>query len=146
MGPTLSFITPITTHGTGFSREGMNLRAYRNLQSSIFHLPSSIFHFTGVHLWNVPLAYGLRRRGATGGAYAARPGAAQRGEAWGVDSVVEPDDHRVGRDDSGAWEVLAGAADTGGAQPRARGVGAVVAWVYHGLQMEDGRWKIGLLQ
>ena len=63
-GDGVELLTPVTTHGTGFAREGANLAAYRAVQSSIFHLPSSIFHFTGVHLWNVPLAYGLRRRGA----------------------------------------------------------------------------------
>ncbi len=67
-GPGVDLITPITTHGTGFSREGLNLRSYRNLQSSIFNLTtrrvaSSIVHLTAVHAWNVPLVYALRRRG-----------------------------------------------------------------------------------
>ena len=63
-GDGVELVTPIATHGTGFSREGTHLAAYRDLQSAIFCLQSPIFHFTGVHLWNVPLAYGLRRRGA----------------------------------------------------------------------------------
>jgi len=67
--PDVELVTPLTTHGTGFSREGLNLAAYRNLQSSIFNLRSErsrashIVHFTGVHAWNVPLVYALRRRG-----------------------------------------------------------------------------------
>jgi len=62
-GADVELVTPVSTHGTGFSREGMNLRAYRAVQSALFLLPASIFHFTGVHLWNVPLVYALRRRG-----------------------------------------------------------------------------------
>ena len=55
--------TPITTHGTGFSREGVDIAAYRRVLSAICNLPLAICHFTGVHLWNVPLVYALRRRG-----------------------------------------------------------------------------------
>jgi glycosyltransferase involved in cell wall biosynthesis len=62
--------TPVTTHGTGFSREGLDLAGYRRAfaaisyqPSAISHQPSTIVHFTGVHLWNVPLVYALRRRG-----------------------------------------------------------------------------------
>jgi len=62
-GDGVEVLTPVATHGTGFSREGMNVAAYRHLQSSILNLQSSIVHFTGVHLWNVPLVYALRRRG-----------------------------------------------------------------------------------
>jgi glycosyltransferase involved in cell wall biosynthesis len=60
--PTVDLLTPLTTHGTGFSPEGLNLPAYRRVVSSIFNLQSSI-HFTGVHAWNVPLVYALRRHG-----------------------------------------------------------------------------------
>lgn len=55
--------TPITAHGTGFSREGLDIAAYRRAQASILSLQSSLYHFTGVHAWNVPLVYALRRRG-----------------------------------------------------------------------------------
>jgi len=64
--------TPINGRTTGFGREGLDLAAYRhlqsvifNLQSPTFNLQSSIFHFTGVHAWNLPLVYALRRRGAS---------------------------------------------------------------------------------
>ena len=63
-GDGVEVLTPVTTHGTGFAREGMNLAAYRDLQSSIFNLQPSTVHFTGVHLWNAPLVHALRRRGA----------------------------------------------------------------------------------
>jgi len=63
--PAVRIVTPIASQGTGFSRAGLDIAAYRHLQSSIFNLQSSIFHFTGVHAWNLPLVYALRRRGAT---------------------------------------------------------------------------------
>ncbi len=62
-GPAVQVITPLTTHGTGFSREGLDLAAYRRIQSAIRNSQSAIYHFTGVHLWNLPLVYQLRRRG-----------------------------------------------------------------------------------
>ncbi len=61
--PAVELVTPLTTHGTGFSREGLSITTYRRVVSTIFNLQSSIFHFTGVHAWNVPLVYALRRRG-----------------------------------------------------------------------------------
>ena len=69
--PAVQIHTPISGRTTGFGREGLDLVAYRRLQSVIFNLQSStsrsqstIFHFTGVHAWNLPLVYALRRRGA----------------------------------------------------------------------------------
>jgi glycosyltransferase involved in cell wall biosynthesis len=65
--PGVELVTPVTTHGTGFSREGADLAAYRKLQSVVFDQAlaaphSSVVHFAGVHAWNVPLVYALRRR------------------------------------------------------------------------------------
>jgi glycosyltransferase involved in cell wall biosynthesis len=56
---------PVTTHGTGFSREGLSVTAYQHVLSAICNLlpKGTICHFTGVHAWNVPLVYTLRRRG-----------------------------------------------------------------------------------
>ncbi len=80
-GPAVEICTPVTTHGTGFSREGLDITAYRRAlagvsattvhrpssivhrPSSIVHRPSSVVHFTGVHAWNIPLVRALRRRG-----------------------------------------------------------------------------------
>ena len=68
--PAVQIHTPINGRTTGFGREGLDIAAYRHLQSSIFNLQfsisnlqSSVFHFTGVHAWNLPLVYALRRRG-----------------------------------------------------------------------------------
>lgn len=61
--PNVSLVTPITTHNTGFSNEGLQFAAYRAAQSAILRLQPSVVHFTGVHAWNVPLVYALRRRG-----------------------------------------------------------------------------------
>jgi alpha-maltose-1-phosphate synthase len=62
--------TPVTIHGTGFARESLDLRGCRRVLETITQRPSatadqpsSIVHFTGVHAWNVPLVYALRRRG-----------------------------------------------------------------------------------
>ncbi len=66
--------TPVTTHGTGFSAEGLDLAAYRRIHNVLACERSNVrtleranvgtlVHFTGVHLWNVPLVYALRRRG-----------------------------------------------------------------------------------
>jgi glycosyltransferase involved in cell wall biosynthesis len=70
--PGVKLATPVTTHGTGFAHEGGDLRAYRRTLRAIVEdaRPSGcdaqlkdVIHFTGVHLWNVPLVYALRRRG-----------------------------------------------------------------------------------
>ena len=57
--------TPVTTHGTGFSRAGLSVSGYQQVLSTICHLPPEgmVCHVTGVHAWNVPLVYALRRRG-----------------------------------------------------------------------------------
>jgi glycosyltransferase involved in cell wall biosynthesis len=66
---TIRIKTPLTSHGTGFSREGLDLTAYRRVLASIYGVSTSrlsnvlpIIHFTGVHAWNVPLVYTFRRR------------------------------------------------------------------------------------
>jgi glycosyltransferase involved in cell wall biosynthesis len=69
-GPAVRIETPVTTHGTGFSAEGLNVGGYRQVlrtisdrPSAMSRPPSRVVHFTGVHLWNVGLARTLRRRG-----------------------------------------------------------------------------------
>jgi glycosyltransferase involved in cell wall biosynthesis len=70
--PDVELVTPVTTHGTGFAREGGDVSAYRRTMRAIVEdaRPSAndvqragVIHFTGVHLWNVPLVHALRRRG-----------------------------------------------------------------------------------
>ncbi len=41
----------------------MDLAAYSRIRSAIGNRQSAIYHFTGVHAWNLPLVRGLRRRG-----------------------------------------------------------------------------------
>ena len=83
--------TPVTTHGTGFSSESLDLAAYRRVLASVLSVvrrqasggviqasggalsetatlspdlcPLTPVHFTGVHAWNIPLVRALRRRG-----------------------------------------------------------------------------------
>ena len=61
---------PVRTKGTGFSGEGLDVNVYRRAQAEIVQNASdcrdsraAVVHFTGVHLWNVGLVCGLRRRG-----------------------------------------------------------------------------------
>jgi glycosyltransferase involved in cell wall biosynthesis len=73
--PAVSIHTPVTSRGTGFAPEGLDLSAYRRTLSAIRHPPSAIghqppvtshqpvVHLTGVHLWNVALVRALRRQG-----------------------------------------------------------------------------------
>ena len=61
--PSVRVHTPLTTSGTGFTLEGLRLdqcwRAYR----AVVALRPDLVHITGVHAWNVPLVWALRRRG-----------------------------------------------------------------------------------
>nr|MBC8262796.1 glycosyltransferase [Anaerolineales bacterium] len=61
--PTVTIHTPVDTTNTGFSPEGLRVSAVRNTQYAIRNIDPDIVHFTGVHLWNVPLVWALRRRG-----------------------------------------------------------------------------------
>ena len=55
--------TPLDTRTRGFSREALRLSAIRRVQQAILDLHPDLVHFTGPHLWNVPLVRGLSRRG-----------------------------------------------------------------------------------
>jgi len=82
--PAVRIHTPVVTHGTGFSREGLNLPALRRVLQIIdqiaagsgqrgpergqrsedtLHSPLPTIHLPAVHLWNLALAPALRRRG-----------------------------------------------------------------------------------
>ena len=58
--------TPVATRGTGFALEGLHAAAYRRVLAAICASTaanSAACHFTGVHLWNVPLVHALRLKG-----------------------------------------------------------------------------------
>ncbi|HRX04503.1 MAG TPA: glycosyltransferase family 4 protein [Anaerolineae bacterium] len=61
--PAVQVITPITTHNTGFSFEGLRGDRYRQVTKSIRSLDPDVVHITGVHAWNVPLVRWLRKQG-----------------------------------------------------------------------------------
>lgn len=83
--PAVEIQAPVTTHCTGFSRAGLDIASYRRVLAGVLEAVSSQspitgsqpsggpraapVHFTGVHLWNVPLVYALRRRGIDPGRY-----------------------------------------------------------------------------
>ena len=55
--------TPVETHTSGFSREALRRSAIRHVQQAVCDLHPDLVHFTGPHIWNVPLVRGLARRG-----------------------------------------------------------------------------------
>ncbi len=88
-GPQVTVHTPVSTHSTGFARDGLDPAGYRRVLRTIIdsaapherlddrlrHLPTleltnlptqpagcAIVHLTGVHAWNVFLVPALRRR------------------------------------------------------------------------------------
>ena len=61
--PAVVVHTPVETTNTGLSRQVFRLSALRNLQSAICNLHPDVVHFTGPHLWNVPLIWALVARG-----------------------------------------------------------------------------------
>ena len=61
--PDVQVHTPVTTSGTGFSREGLRVGGLRRALAEIVGLRPGVVHITGVHAWNVPLVWALRRRG-----------------------------------------------------------------------------------
>ena len=61
--PAVTVHTPVNTRNTGFSPDALRPFAIRNSQFAIRNLNPDLVHFTGVHLWNVPLVWALRRCG-----------------------------------------------------------------------------------
>lgn len=53
--PTVTLHTPIRTTTTGFSLEALQVSAIRDSLHTIQSLEPDVVHFTGPHLWNVPL-------------------------------------------------------------------------------------------
>jgi hypothetical protein len=65
--PAVRIETPLTSRSTGFNREGLDIAGYRrvlNVRTFQRSNVPTLVHFTGVHAWNVPLVWALRRRGA----------------------------------------------------------------------------------
>lgn len=61
--PAVQLHTPVATRTTGFSPEGLGLLGFQRLLSTVDLLQPNLVHITGVHLWNLPLIWSLRRRG-----------------------------------------------------------------------------------
>lgn len=66
--PAVRIQTAVTTHSTGFAREGLDPAALRRILRTVDQIaaltPSPpLIHITGVHLWNLALLPALRRRG-----------------------------------------------------------------------------------
>jgi glycosyltransferase involved in cell wall biosynthesis len=61
--PAARACTPLTASGTGFGKEGLDIGAYRRVHTALLSQAGCVFHFTGVHLWNVALVRDLVRRG-----------------------------------------------------------------------------------
>ena len=51
--------TPLTTRNTGFSVDGLQFQAIRDLQRLVIGLQPDLVHMTGPHIWNVPLMRAL---------------------------------------------------------------------------------------
>jgi starch synthase len=61
--PAVMVHTPVETTGTGFSREALRVGAVRDLQAAICDLDPDVTHFSGPHMWNVPLLRALSAQG-----------------------------------------------------------------------------------
>jgi len=63
-GPGVTVHTPATINDTGLSMGSARVGALRRVDESLGRLEPDIIHFTGPHLWNLPLLARLRRRDA----------------------------------------------------------------------------------
>jgi glycosyltransferase involved in cell wall biosynthesis len=63
-GGDIELIRAVSCRTTGFAREGLDRRGYCAARDALLDAAGDgPVHFTGVHLWNLPLARGLMRRG-----------------------------------------------------------------------------------
>jgi glycosyltransferase involved in cell wall biosynthesis len=62
-GPQVHIHTPISTRGTGFALEGLDIRQLGQVKATIAALRPDVVHITGVHLWNVHLVRWLAGQG-----------------------------------------------------------------------------------
>ncbi|MBN1934408.1 MAG: glycosyltransferase family 4 protein [Anaerolineae bacterium] len=61
--PAVNLHTPVEMSTTGFSPEALRFSALREVRSAIYDLHPDVVHFTGPHLWNVPLVRALVAQG-----------------------------------------------------------------------------------
>jgi glycosyltransferase involved in cell wall biosynthesis len=61
--PATHIHTPVTTHSTGFGRNGLQPAALLAVERTLTALQPDVVHFTGVHAWNPLLLTRLRRQG-----------------------------------------------------------------------------------
>ncbi|HOT90791.1 MAG TPA: glycosyltransferase family 4 protein [Anaerolineae bacterium] len=61
--PAVTVHIPVNSRDTGFSPHAFDPAAIHNSQLAILNLHPDVVHFTGPHLWNVPLILALRRVG-----------------------------------------------------------------------------------
>ena len=55
--------TPATLNNTGFSREALDWRAFRQVQSELSSIQADVVHFAGPHVWNILLVRALVKGG-----------------------------------------------------------------------------------
>lgn len=55
--------TPVKSTGTGFGAEALQGHGWRAAAAAIYALSPDLVHFTGPHIWNVPLVHALRSHG-----------------------------------------------------------------------------------
>jgi len=61
--PAVTVHTPVDTRDSGFSPDALNPSGVRTVHSTIRELKPEVVHFTGPHLWDLPLLWALRREG-----------------------------------------------------------------------------------
>ncbi|MDF1516131.1 MAG: glycosyltransferase family 4 protein, partial [Anaerolineae bacterium] len=61
--PAITVHTPVSTRNTGFSLDALQPNALNAIRNTLSELHPAVAHFTGPHLWNLPLLQALRRQG-----------------------------------------------------------------------------------
>lgn len=61
--PQVQLVTPVAIGSTGFNTQGLRVADLATILATPALSRTDLVHVTGVHLWNVPLVWALRRRG-----------------------------------------------------------------------------------
>jgi len=61
--PAVTTVTPVTTENTGMSIDGLRIGQLGVINKAVEDLEPDVVHFTGPHLWNVPIVRRLRQIG-----------------------------------------------------------------------------------